>query len=92
MRHEHRSPKTDDIFKLRLMLPKFKEYDSDENGVTIQEAQQGQKRNSEEISCEAGIYLFMYMYLYDNKNNYFTFDYLTFKKYYLYVFIAINWL
>ena len=55
MRHEHRSPKIDDIFKLRLMLPKFNEDFKDGNGLTTLEAQQGRKRNLEEANCEAGL-------------------------------------
>jgi hypothetical protein len=52
IRHEHRSPKVGDIFKLRLMLPKFNEDVQDENGLDALEALQGRKRNLEEENCE----------------------------------------
>lgn len=54
MRHEHRSPKVGDIFKLRLLLPKFNEDAQDENDLAALEVFQGRKRNLEEANCEAG--------------------------------------
>lgn len=55
MRHEHRSPKPGDIFKLRLLLPKFNEDLKDEAELAAIEAQQGRKRSLEEANCEAGL-------------------------------------
>jgi len=54
IRHEHRSPKVGDIFKLRLMLPQFNECVEDEKDFDTLEALQGRKRNLEETNCEAG--------------------------------------
>ena len=52
MRHEHRSPKTGDIFKLRLVLPTF----DDETNVDekAEECKARRKRNLEEANHDAG--------------------------------------
>lgn len=53
MRHEHRSPKNGDIFKLRLVLPRFdEEISGDEKAV--EESKSGRKRNLEEANHDAG--------------------------------------
>jgi len=53
MRHEHRSPKNGDIFKLRLVLPRFdEEISADEKA--IEESKSGRKRNLEESNHDAG--------------------------------------
>lgn len=55
MRHEHRSPKLGDIFKLRLMLPKFNEDRREEAAELLGlEALQGRKRSLDEMNCGAG--------------------------------------
>lgn len=56
MRHEHRSPKLNDIFKLRLMLPKFNEDPREEAAAELLglEALQGRKRSLDETNCGAG--------------------------------------
>lgn len=55
MRHEHRSPKLGDIFKLRLMLPKFNEDPREEAAELLGlEALQGRKRSLDDTNCGAG--------------------------------------
>lgn len=55
MRHEHRSPKLGDIFKLRLMLPKFNEDRREEAAELLGiEVLQGRKRSLDETTCGAG--------------------------------------
>jgi len=53
MRHEHRSPKNGDIFKLRLVLPRFDEKISDDEKAA-HESKSGRKRNLEEANHDAG--------------------------------------
>ena len=54
MRHEHRSPKSSDIFKLRLLLPKCNEEPVNLLSVVEANLMKGRKRNLEEADCDAG--------------------------------------
>lgn len=52
LRHQHRSPRHNDIFKLRLVLPRFNEEAKEEDGT--EENKGKKKRNLEETSSDAG--------------------------------------
>lgn len=52
LRHQHRSPRPNDIFKLRLVLPRFNEEAKEEDGTEENKGQK--KRNLEETSSDAG--------------------------------------
>lgn len=54
MRHEHRSPKLGDIFKLRLLLPKCNEEPVLSAEAKVMDEVKGRKRNLEEANCDAG--------------------------------------
>jgi hypothetical protein len=53
MRHEHRSPKSGDIFKLRLVLPRFDD-EVNANEKATKESKAGRKRNLDEANHDAG--------------------------------------
>lgn len=52
LRHQHRSPRPNDIFKLRLVLPRFNEEAKEDDGT--EENKGKKKRNLEETSSDAG--------------------------------------